>query len=147
MDRQPPKPVKYGIQRIAILTEHVPIHDVMQIHAQAHEQGVTVLGPNSPGLVFPERSFLGILPAWEPRIFKRGSVGVVSRSGSLGTLACVNLVRAGLGQSAFFGIPKGVSCGLLERCQREYGRTTLEFSPTSAASSLSYSREPLVDGS
>ena len=96
--------VEHGIQRIAILVEHIPIHDVMQIHAEAHERGVTVLGPNSPGLVFPERSFLGILPAWEPRIFKRGSVGVVSRSGSLGTLACVNLVRAGLGQSAFFGI-------------------------------------------
>ena len=44
------------------------------------------------------------MPAFNPRVFQPGSVGVISRSGSLGTLLCLNLVQAGLGISAFIGI-------------------------------------------
>jgi succinyl-CoA synthetase alpha subunit len=52
----------------------------------------------------PGAYFLGILPAWERTIFDRGPVGIASRSGSLGTLVCVEMVRRGLGQSVFLGI-------------------------------------------
>src|SRR5262249_2776434 len=54
--------------------------------------------------VTPGECFIGIMPAFVPSVFKPGRVGVISRSGSLGTLVCLNLTRAGLGQSAFIGI-------------------------------------------
>ena len=63
-----------------------------------------MLGPNTAGLVTPAECFLGFMPAFETDIFKPGNVGVVSRSGSLGTLICLNVVQAGYGESAFVGI-------------------------------------------
>ena len=93
-----------GIQSVVVLAEHVPIQDVMEVLAEAADRNVRIVGPNCPGLVVPGRHMIGILPAWANNIFQAGSLGVVSRSGSLGTLICLNLVRAGLGQSAFIGI-------------------------------------------
>lgn len=93
-----------GIKLLVILTEHIPAHDVMEIHAAAVRNGMRIVGPNTAGLVTPGECFVGIMPAFEPSVFKPGRVGVISRSGSLGTLVCLNLTRAGLGQSAFIGI-------------------------------------------
>ena len=58
-----------------------------------------MIGPNTAGLVTPGECFVGFMPAFNPRIFAPGAVGVISRSGSLGTLACLEIVRAGLGIS------------------------------------------------
>jgi succinyl-CoA synthetase alpha subunit len=55
-------------------------------------------------VVTPGEAFVGFMPAFDGRIFQPGNIGVVSRSGSLGTLACLELTRAGLGQSAFLGV-------------------------------------------
>jgi succinyl-CoA synthetase alpha subunit len=96
--------LRAGVRQVVVLVEHIPVHDMMEVFAEAEARGARVLGGNSPGLVVPGRYFVGILPAWEPTIFRPGAVGVVSRSGSLGTLVSVNLARAGLGQSAFVGI-------------------------------------------
>jgi succinyl-CoA synthetase alpha subunit len=96
--------LRAGVRQLVLLVEHVPLHDVMEVLGEADRLGARVLGPNSPGLVVPGHYFVGILPAWEPTIFQPGPVGVVSRSGSLGTLVCLNLTRAGIGQSAFVGI-------------------------------------------
>jgi succinyl-CoA synthetase alpha subunit len=96
--------VRAGVRQVVVLVEHTPVHDMMEVFAEAEERGVRILGGNSPGMVVPGRYFIGILPAWEPTIFQPGPVGIVSRSGSLGTLVCVNLTRANLGQSAFVGI-------------------------------------------
>jgi succinyl-CoA synthetase alpha subunit len=96
--------MRCGLTELVILAEHVPVHDVMEILAEADDRNVRVLGPNCPGLVVPGHYFLGIMPAWVSSIFQPGTIGVVSRSGSLGTLVCLNLVRAGLGESAFIGI-------------------------------------------
>ena len=63
-----------------------------------------MIGPNTAGIVTVGESFVGFMPAFNPRVFRPGNVGVVSRSGSLGTLLCLNLVQAGLGISAFIGI-------------------------------------------
>ena len=93
-----------GIKKIVCLTEHVPVHDTMYVLAAAREYGVQVVGPNTAGLVTTGECFVGFMPAFNPRIFKPGGVGVVSRSGSLGTLVCHNIVEAGLGVSAFIGI-------------------------------------------
>ncbi|MBF0304361.1 MAG: succinate--CoA ligase subunit alpha [Alphaproteobacteria bacterium] len=96
--------IEAGAKMVVILTEHIPSHDVMRIHAAAKERGTRIVGPNTAGLVTPGECFVGIMPAFNDRVFKPGSVGVVSRSGSLGTLICLNLVGAGFGESAFIGI-------------------------------------------
>jgi succinyl-CoA synthetase alpha subunit len=93
-----------GIGKLVILTEHVPVQDVMYLLAAAREAGAQVLGPNTAGAVTPGECFLGFMPAFNARVFQPGRVGVVSRSGSLGTLVCLNLVHAGFGISAFIGI-------------------------------------------
>jgi len=93
-----------GIELLVVLTEHIPAQDVMAIHGAAAKHGTRVVGPNTAGLVTPGECFVGIMPAFVPSVFKPGRVGVISRSGSLGTLVCLNLTRAGLGQSAFIGI-------------------------------------------
>jgi succinyl-CoA synthetase alpha subunit len=93
-----------GIKLLVVLTEHIPAQDVMAMHAAAAKHGTRIVGPNTAGLVTPGECFVGIMPAFVPSVFRAGKVGVISRSGSLGTLVCLNLTRAGLGQSAFIGI-------------------------------------------
>jgi succinyl-CoA synthetase alpha subunit len=93
-----------GIGKLVCLTEHVPVHDTMYVLAAARERGCRVVGPNTAGLVTTGECFVGFMPAFNERVFKPGAVGVISRSGSLGTLICLNLVQAGLGISAFIGI-------------------------------------------
>ena len=93
-----------GIGAIVCLAEHIPSHDVMAMLAVARERGSVVLGPNTAGLVVPGQSSVGIMPGFADNIFRPGNVGVVSRSGSLGTLVSMNLVTDGFGQSAFVGV-------------------------------------------
>lgn len=93
-----------GARLLVALTEHIPAHDVMEMHAAARASGMRIVGPNTAGLVTPGEAFVGIMPGHNSNVFRPGRVGVISRSGSLGTLICLNLTRAGLGQSAFLGI-------------------------------------------
>jgi succinyl-CoA synthetase alpha subunit len=93
-----------GVKKLVVLTEHVPVQDVMYFLAAARERRIEVIGPNTAGLVTPGECFVGFMPAFNERIFRPGRIGVISRSGSLGTLICLNLVRAGFGESAFIGI-------------------------------------------
>lgn len=96
--------IEAGIRKIVCLTEHVPVHDTMYFLAAARERGAQIVGPNTAGLVTTGETFVGFMPAFNERVFKPGEVGVISRSGSLGTLLCLNLVQAGLGISSFIGI-------------------------------------------
>jgi succinyl-CoA synthetase alpha subunit len=96
--------IKAGAKLLVVLTEHIPAQDTMALLSLARRRGTRVVGPNTAGLVTPGEGFVGIMPAFNPRVFRPGKVGVVSRSGSLGTLVCLELTRAELGQSAFVGI-------------------------------------------
>ena len=96
--------IEAGCGRLVVLTEDVPVQDVMEMLAMARANGATIVGPNTAGLVTPGECFVGFMPAFESDIFRPGRVGVISRSGSLGTLICLNLVQAGFGESAFIGI-------------------------------------------
>ncbi len=96
--------IEAGVKKVVILTEHIPVQDVMYFLSAAQANGASVLGPNTAGLVTPGECFVGFMPAFSDSIFRRGSVGVISRSGSLGTLMCLNLVQTGHGESAFVGI-------------------------------------------
>lgn len=96
--------IEAGVPTVIVLAEFVPVHDTMEMLAVARNAEARVIGPNCPGIVFPGRDFIGIMPGWSDRLFAPGRVGVVSRSGSLGALINLNLVTAGLGQSAFLGL-------------------------------------------
>lgn len=93
-----------GAKLLVCLTEHIPSHDVMEMHVAAKANGTRIVGPNTAGLVTVGECFVGIMPAFNDRVFRPGRVGVISRSGSLGTLISLNLTQAGLGQSVFYGV-------------------------------------------
>jgi succinyl-CoA synthetase alpha subunit len=90
-----------GIGTIVIITEHLPVLDAIHLVAVARSRGVTVIGPNCPGIASPGKAKVGILPN---NIFKQGSIGVVSKSGTL-TYEIVNAITEHkLGQSTCVGI-------------------------------------------
>lgn len=93
-----------GARLVVCLAEHIPGQDVLEIHAAARANGTRIVGPNTAGLVTPGETFAGIMPASNRRVFSPGKVGVISRSGSLGTLVSFCLTQNGLGQSAVYGI-------------------------------------------
>ena len=76
----------------------------MEIVAAGNTNKTQIIGPNTTGVATPGECFVGSMPAFNKEIMTEGEVGVISRSGSLGTLISLNITRAGLGQSAFIGI-------------------------------------------
>jgi len=90
-----------GVQLIVCITEGVPVLDMTMVYPFVKEKGARLLGPNCPGLITPGQSKVGIIPG---RICTPGSVGVVSRSGTLTYEVVYQLTRAGLGQSTCVGI-------------------------------------------
>lgn len=84
------------IKIVVIITEHIPIRDAVNIMAYAKQVNATVIGPNTPGIITPGACKLGIMPS---HIFKAGSVGLVSRSGTLTYEIAAGLSRKQLGQS------------------------------------------------
>lgn len=104
-----------GAKVVVCLTEHIPAHDVMEIHAASRANGTSIVGPNTAGLVTPGEAFVGIMPAFNDRVFRPGRIGVISRSGSLGTLVSLNLTQGGEGQSVFYGIGGDPMVGVTSR--------------------------------
>jgi len=86
---------------IVCITEGVPAHEMLRIHAYVHARGVRLIGPNCPGALSPGRANVGIIPA---EIFREGSVGLVSRSGTLTYQIGHELTHLGLGNSTIVGI-------------------------------------------
>ena len=89
------------IKTIVVVTEHMPIKDAINVMAYANQSQVTIIGPNTPGIITPGECKLGIMPA---NIFKPGSIGVVSRSGTLTYEIAAGLTAKGLGQSTCVGV-------------------------------------------
>jgi succinyl-CoA synthetase alpha subunit len=90
-----------GIGTIICITEGVPAHEMLRIHAYLPTRGVTVIGPNCPGVLSPGKANVGIIPA---EIFSEGAVGLVSRSGTLTYQIGHELTQLGLGNSTIVGI-------------------------------------------
>ena len=93
--------IENGLKTVVIITEHIPVKDAIQIMAKAREKGTTIIGPNTPGIITPNKCKLGIMPA---HIFKPGVVGIASRSGTLTYEIAAGLTNAGLGQSTCLGL-------------------------------------------
>jgi len=90
-----------GIRLIVVVTEHVPVHDVMEIREYASDREVQIIGPTSPGVITVGEAKMGIMPG---NMFTPGHIGVISRSGTLSYEISINLATGGLGQSTVVGI-------------------------------------------
>lgn len=90
-----------GVEVIVCITEGIPVHDELKMYWRVKEAGATLIGPNCPGIISPDKSHLGIMPV---QIFKPGEVGIVSRSGTLTYQIAYNLTKLGIGQSTVVGI-------------------------------------------
>jgi succinyl-CoA synthetase alpha subunit len=90
-----------GIKTIIIITERIPIKDAIELMAHAAQASATIVGPNTPGIITPEKCKLGIMPS---HVFEAGSIGVVSRSGTLAYEIAASLTRKKMGQSTCLGV-------------------------------------------
>jgi succinyl-CoA synthetase alpha subunit len=90
-----------GLNPVVVITEHIPVHDTIEMVASARAAGVSVIGPNGPGLASPGKGKIGIMPN---DLFAPGPVGLVSRSGTLTYEIVAGLTRVGIGQSTALGL-------------------------------------------
>jgi len=100
-----------GLDLIVLIPEGIPNLDVLKLIRYAKERGTLLLGPDTPGVISPEKSKVGVHPH---RMFMEGNVGVVSKSGSLSYDTCKILTENGIGQSTVVGIGGGPIWGLTE---------------------------------
>jgi succinyl-CoA synthetase alpha subunit len=93
--------IENGIKLIYILTEHVPVHDTMELYHEARRKGVFMIGPNSPGITVSGQAKIGIMPN---NIFRKGNVAIASRSGTLTYEIVKAVTDAGFGESTVIGL-------------------------------------------
>ena len=90
-----------GIKVIITITEGIPVNDMTKAFQYVKAKGATLIGPNCPGVITPEEAKVGIMPGF---VFKKGKVGIVSKSGTLTYEASDQVVSQGLGISTAIGI-------------------------------------------
>ncbi len=93
--------VSAGLNPVVTITEKIPVHDAIQFVDYARSKGIDVIGPNCPGVISPGATKVGIMPGY---VYKKGSIGLVSRSGTLTYEIANILTSSGFGQSTCLGI-------------------------------------------
>ncbi|MCX7775685.1 MAG: succinate--CoA ligase subunit alpha [Rectinemataceae bacterium] len=93
-----------GIRLIVTAADGIPLHDALQIRAASRERGCMVVGGNTSGIISPGKAMLGMFPYWIERVYKPGTIGVMTRSGSLTNEVTSMVVRAGFGVSTLAGV-------------------------------------------
>lgn len=90
-----------GIKVIVCITEGIPVADMVKVKEYIKDKGARLIGPNCPGIITSDEAKIGIMPGF---VFKKGKVGIVSKSGTLTYEAADQVVRAGFGVSTAIGI-------------------------------------------
>jgi succinyl-CoA synthetase alpha subunit len=90
-----------GIKVIITITEGIPVADMVKANNYIKDRDCTLIGPNCPGVITPEEAKVGIMPGF---VFKKGTIGIVSKSGTLTYEAADQVVRQGLGITTAIGI-------------------------------------------
>ncbi len=90
-----------GVRLVVVITEHIPVRDMLMLKSFFRARGTLLVGPNCPGVISPGKCKVGIMPGY---IHRPGTVGVISRSGTLTYEVVHQLSAAGLGQSTCIGI-------------------------------------------
>jgi len=98
-----------GIKLIVVITEHIPAHETLKLVRYGKSKGVTIVGPNTPGVISPGKCKVGIMPA---DYFAAGRIGIVSRSGTLMYEVASRLRSEGFGVSTAVGIGGDMVTGL-----------------------------------
>ncbi len=93
--------IDMNLNPVVIITERIPVHDSIEIIAHASQKNIVVIGPNTPGIISPGKSKMGVMPS---HVFKEGNIGLISRSGTLTYEIASNLSNSGLGQSTTVGL-------------------------------------------
>ncbi|MCB2171671.1 succinate--CoA ligase subunit alpha [archaeon] len=93
--------IEADLDPVIVITEGVPVVDSIKLVAAAKAKGTTIVGPNTPGVIKAGESKMGIMPA---QVFKKGNVGIISRSGTLFYEIASQITRVGLGQSTCVGL-------------------------------------------
>ncbi len=93
--------IDLGLNPVVIITERIPIRDSIAVMRKAEVKGIDIIGPNTPGIISPGKSKMGVMPS---HAFEKGSVGLISRSGTLTYEIANNLSKVELGQSTTVGL-------------------------------------------
>jgi succinyl-CoA synthetase alpha subunit len=90
-----------GIKTIVTITEGIPVNDMTKVVSYINDKNIRLIGPNCPGIITPEEAKIGIMPGF---VFKKGNVGIVSKSGTLTYEAADQVVKSGYGISTAIGV-------------------------------------------
>jgi succinyl-CoA synthetase alpha subunit len=93
-----------GIKKIVTIGDGIPLHDMVAIRQAAKEQNAMVVGGNTSGVISPKLAMMGSFPHWIERVYKKGNIGVMTRSGSLTNEVTAMIVEAGYGVSTLIGV-------------------------------------------
>lgn len=114
--------IDFGLNPVVVITEHIPVHDSLEMVHQAKKKDIVVVGPNTPGIITPSQCKMGVMPS---HVFSAGNIGLISRSGTLTYEIVDDLTKAGLGQSTAVGLGGDPIVGLsfIDLLQRFEGDT------------------------
>lgn len=93
-----------GIKKIVTIGDGIPLHDMVAIRKAAIEHKAMVVGGNTSGVISPELAMMGSFPYWIERVYKKGNIGIMTRSGSLTNEVTAMVVEAGYGVSTLIGV-------------------------------------------